>query len=79
MTDSSFIPHPSSLVSERAFEEAIECGLLQHGPDTWAGDATAARETSPPYGESQPGGCRRRGPEDHDRPPRPVYAGPALM
>ncbi len=37
-------------ISERSFEEAIECGLLQHGPDACAGDATAVRETSPPYG-----------------------------
>jgi hypothetical protein len=25
-------------VSERSFEEAIECGLLQHGPDACAGE-----------------------------------------
>ena len=35
-------------VSERSFEEAIECGLLQYGPDACAGDATAVRETAPP-------------------------------
>jgi hypothetical protein len=35
-------------ISERAFEEAIECGLLKHGPDAGAGNATAVRETSPP-------------------------------
>jgi hypothetical protein len=23
----------SPVIAERAFEEAIECGLLQHGPD----------------------------------------------
>jgi len=54
-------------VSERAFEEAIECGLLQHGPDACVGDASAVRETSPPYGESPPGGYRKRRPEDYDR------------
>ncbi|MBM3317565.1 MAG: type I restriction endonuclease subunit R, partial [Candidatus Eisenbacteria bacterium] len=54
-------------VSERAFEEAIECGLLQYGPDACAGDATAVRETPPPYGENLPGGYRRRKPEDYDR------------
>ena len=43
-------------VSECAFEEAIECGLLQQGPDACAGDATAVRETSPPYGDTPPGG-----------------------
>ena len=54
-------------VSERSFEEAIECGLLQHGPDACAGDTPAARETSPPYGDTPPGGYRRRQPEDYDR------------
>jgi hypothetical protein len=34
-------------ISERAFEEAIEYALLQHGPDACAGDATAVRETPP--------------------------------
>jgi type I restriction enzyme R subunit len=54
-------------ISERAFEEAIECGLLQHGPDACAGDATAVRETPPPYGENRPGGYRRRRREEYDR------------
>jgi type I restriction enzyme R subunit len=54
-------------ISERAFEEAIECGLLQYGPDACAGDATAVRETSSPYGERPPGGYRKRRPEDYDR------------
>lgn len=54
-------------ISERAFEAAIECGLFQYGPDACAGDATAVRETSPPYGESPPGGYRKRKPEDYDR------------
>jgi len=43
MTDSSFIPHPSSLVSERAFEQAIDRGLLQHAPDVCAGRWCARR------------------------------------
>ena len=30
-------------ISERAFEEAIECALLRHGPDACPGDATAVR------------------------------------
>ena len=47
--------------------ETIECGLLQDGPDACAGDATVVRETSPPYGESLPGGYRKRRPEDYDR------------
>lgn len=54
-------------ISERSFEEAIECALLQHGPDACAGDATAVRETPPPYGDTPPGGYRRRKPEDYDR------------
>jgi len=54
-------------VSERSFEEAVECALLQHGPDACAGDATAVRETPPPYGDMPPGGYRRRKPEDYDR------------
>ena len=42
-------------ISERAFEEAIECGLLQHGPDACAGDADTVREDSPPFGDTPPG------------------------
>jgi hypothetical protein len=54
-------------ISERAFEEAIECGLLQFGPDACAGDAGAVRETSPPYGDRPPGGYHKRLPDDYDR------------
>ena len=54
-------------VSERSFEEAIECGLLQQGPDACAGDTVAVRETPAPYGDLVPGGYRKRGPEDYDR------------
>jgi len=55
-------------ISERAFEEAIECGLFEYGPDACAGDASAARETPPPpYGENPSGGYRKRRPEDYDR------------
>lgn len=54
-------------ISEGAFEEAIECTLLQHGPDACAGDATTVRGSLPPYGESTPGGYRKRKPEDYDR------------
>src|SRR5262252_4765339 len=46
-------------ISERAFEEAIECGLLQYGPDACKGDATGVRETPQPYGENSPGGYRK--------------------
>jgi type I restriction enzyme R subunit len=54
-------------ISERSFEEAIECALLQYGPDACAGDSTAIRETPPPYGDAPPGGYRKRQPEDYDR------------
>ncbi len=54
-------------ISERSFEEAIEHGLLQHGPDASAGGTMAVGETQPPYGDTPPGGYRRRKPEDYDR------------
>ncbi len=54
-------------ISERSFEEAIECALLAHGPDACAGDATAVRETAGPFGDAPPGGYHRRSPEDYDR------------
>jgi type I restriction enzyme R subunit len=55
-------------ISERSFEEAIECGLLQHGPDACAGDdVSAVHERLAPYGERPPGGYRKRRPEDYDR------------
>jgi type I restriction enzyme R subunit len=52
-------------ISERSFEDAIEEGLLQHGPDA-AAAAGLAQETLSPYGDA-PGGYRRRRPEDYDR------------
>ena len=55
-------------VSERAFEEAIECALLRHGPDPCPGDATAVGESPPEFGdEPTPGGYHRRRPEDYDQ------------
>jgi type I restriction enzyme R subunit len=54
-------------ISERSFEEAIECALLRYGPDACAGDASAVRETPPAYGDAPPGGHRKRIPEDYDR------------
>jgi type I restriction enzyme, R subunit len=58
----------SPKISERSFEDAIECGLLQYGPDDCAGDASGVQETPPPYGETLPGGyCRRDGKNDYDR------------
>jgi type I restriction enzyme, R subunit len=54
-------------IAERSFEDAIECGLLRHGPDACAGGATAVREAPAPYGGTLPGGYRRRRPDDYDR------------
>jgi type I restriction enzyme R subunit len=54
-------------ISERSFEEAIECGLLQYGPDACLGASDSVREPSPPYGEMPPGGYRKRRPEEYDR------------
>jgi type I restriction enzyme, R subunit len=54
-------------VSERSFEGAIECGLLQRGPDACPGDAAIIRGTPSPYGNASSGGYRKRAPEDYDR------------
>lgn len=54
-------------ISERSFEDAIECGLLVHGPDACVGGVSGAHESSPPYGDMPPGGHRKRRPEDYDR------------
>ena len=55
-------------ISERAFEEAIECALLRHGPDECPGDDTEVRESPTPYGiEPVPGGYHKRQPEHYDR------------
>jgi type I restriction enzyme, R subunit len=55
-------------VAERAFEDTIECALLQHGPDACAGGPTVVREpTATPYSDTPPGGYRRRTAEDYDR------------
>jgi type I restriction enzyme R subunit len=55
-------------VSERSFEEAIECGLLEHGPDACA-DASSGFRAPPqsPYGEATSGFYRRRQSEDYER------------
>ena len=54
-------------VSERALEEAIECGLLQDGPDACPGYVSAVRETLASYGTASPGGYRKRRPDEYDR------------
>jgi hypothetical protein len=53
-------------VSERSFEKTIECGLLRYGPAACAGEIGGVREEAAPYGESAPGGYRKRPPEEYD-------------
>jgi len=53
-------------IRERAFEDAIECGLLAHGPDACADAAGVVREVPPPFGETPPGGYLRRTFADYD-------------
>ena len=53
-------------ISERTFEEAIECTLLRGGPD--AGPVDATLELPSGNGDGLvPGGYHRRSPEDYDR------------
>jgi type I restriction enzyme R subunit len=54
-------------ISERSFEGAIECGLLQHGPDACPVDTNTVREPQSPYGGTASGGYRKRKQEDYDR------------
>jgi type I restriction enzyme R subunit len=56
-------------ISERSFEDSIECGLLQHGPDACAEAADGLREAARPYGEVLSGGYRKRHFEAYDREP----------
>jgi len=54
-------------VAERSFEEAIECALLDAGPDACPGDAIF-RETHAPYRDGAlPGGYRKRRHDAYDR------------
>ncbi len=54
-------------VSERSFEDAVECALLRNGPDACEAEVRVTRETGPAYGESLLGGYRRRSPGEYDR------------
>lgn len=54
-------------ISERSFEEAIECALLEFGPDALPSADNIVREASPPYGDVPPGGYHKRRAEDYDR------------
>ena len=58
----------SRRVSERSFEDAIECALLAGGPDACPEDGAVVREIPLPYGPDWvPGGFRRRMAEEYDR------------
>ncbi len=56
----------SAEISERSFEETIECCLLQNGPDVVTG-VTGVSEVPESYGGYVLGGYRKRAPEDYDR------------
>ena len=57
------------MISERAFEAAIEAALLRHGPDEVADIPGRVGEDEEPYGDPglRPGGYHKRRPEDYDR------------
>ena len=53
-------------ISERAFEDAIERALLQHGPDAYPEDAGELREPAASYGDDPlPGSFHKRSSKDH--------------
>ena len=55
-------------ISERAFEDAIECALLRHGPNACPDDAESASGVESESGdEPTPGGYLKRRAEDYDR------------
>ena len=56
-------------ISERAFEDAIECALLRPGPDACSGYEERVRDVVPPYGDGFSRGRyhRRRADADYDR------------
>ena len=55
-------------ISERAFEDAIECALLRHGPDAYPDDPTGVEEPPPEYGDDPlPGSFHKRRSSDYDR------------
>ena len=54
-------------ISEKKFEQSIECTLLYGGPDACSDSEWTSRELSPPYGGFAPGGYRKRRSEHYDR------------
>ena len=57
----------SPKISERAFEDAIECALLRHGPDAYPEDLATVWGAGPGFGDEPIGGYHKRRPEDFDR------------
>jgi type I restriction enzyme R subunit len=53
-------------LSERTFEEAIECALLAGGPDACPGRASRVADAGPGDRGWTPGGYRRRRPDEYD-------------
>ena len=54
--------------TEQAFEDAIECALLQGGPDSCPDHQARVREPNPGYGQSfKTGGYHRRSSSEYDR------------
>jgi type I restriction enzyme, R subunit len=54
-------------ISERSFEDTIEAGLLQGGPDAPVGSPGAVHLASGTYEDMVPGRYRKRLPEAYDR------------
>ena len=54
-------------ISEKAFEDAIECALLAGGEDACPEWPKVVREHLAPYGEGSPGGYHRRAPDEYDK------------
>ncbi len=54
-------------ISERSFEETIDCALRERGPDACTGGPSVTLESAPPYDEMPPGGYRQRRHEEYDR------------
>ena len=55
------------VISERAFEDAIECALRRHGPDACPEDPTGVEEPPPEYGDDPlPGSFHKRRSSDYD-------------
>lgn len=54
-------------VSEKKFEQIIECTLLYGGPDACSDSEWIARELPSTFGDFAPGSYRKRRPDRYDR------------